>query len=565
VPASHQVQSESVTSSDAALLIRWHPRGLLLRVIFLALLFTSELTVISIFLDGASLTGFRGLAGGIRDWGPWLLRAIVGLSALVVTFLWLKHRAALERISRELEEVPVAWGTLGLHAAAMAAFAALSAKLYGGSPPGSPNLLAGGWLIAGMAGIAFGAQAMLPWRYWLRLLETGGRLWAYASVAILLACVAGNISRLLWQPASYVTFTLVRLLLKPFMAGLFADPALLALGTRRFGVIIAPECSGLEGAGLILAFGAVWLLLFRRECRFPQSLALVLVGVVVLFLVNSVRIAALILIGDAGAPRIAMGGFHSQAGWILFNAVSVAFCLTIRSVPWFNAHGVNAHPRQHVARPRTAANPTAAYLIPFLAILAAGMVATAASSGFEWLYPLRMVAAAAALWVFRKRYATLNWRVSWWGAAAGVVVCLVWIAVDRFLNGSSPEHGAPSALLAVSAPVRTAWIVLRALAAVTTVPLAEELAFRGFLMRRFMTPNFESISPRGVTWFAILASSMVFGLLNGRLWVAGVFAGLLFALVFKRKGSMGDAVAAHATANALRAAYVLFYGQWHSW
>jgi hypothetical protein len=160
----------------------------------------------------------------------------------------------------------------------MAAFAALSAKLYGGSQPGSPNLLAAGWLIAGMAGIAFGAQAMLPWRYWLSLLKTGGRLWAYASVAILLACVAGNISRLLWQPASYVTFTLVRLLLKPFMAGLFADPALLALGTRRFGVIIAPECSGLEGAGLILAFGAVWVLLFRRECRFPQSLALVLVG-----------------------------------------------------------------------------------------------------------------------------------------------------------------------------------------------------------------------------------------------------------------------------------------------
>jgi exosortase E/protease (VPEID-CTERM system) len=532
----------------------------LLRAVFLALLFTSELTVISIFLDGSSLAGFRGLAGVIRDWGPWLLRAIVGVSALIATFVWLKHRAALERISRELEEAPVAWGTLGFHAAAMAAFAALSTKLYGGSPLVSPNLLAAGWFIAGTAGIAFGAHAMLPWKYWLSLLATGGRLWAYASVAILLACVAGNMSRLLWQPASYVTFTLVRFLLKPFVAGLFTNPALLQLGTDRFRVIIAPECSGLEGAGLILAFGTVWLLLFHHECRFPQSLALVPAGVVVLFLLNAVRIAALVLIGDAGAQQIALGGFHSQAGWILFNAVAVAFCLTIRSVPWFTAH-----PRQHVAQPIAAANPTGAYLIPFLAILAAGMVARAASGGFEWLYPLRMVAAAAALWFFRKRYANLNWQVSWFGVAAGVVVFLVWIALDRFLNGSSPEHGAPSALLAASAPARTAWIALRAVAAVTTVPLAEELAFRGFLLRRFISSDFEAISPRGVTWFAILASSVLFGLLHGGLWIAGVFAGLLFALVFKRKGSMGGAVAAHATANALLAAYVLFYGQWHLW
>ncbi len=41
---------------------------------------------------------------------------------------------------------------------------------------------------------------------------------------------------------------------------------------------------------------------------------------------------------------------------------------------------------------------------------------------------------------------------------------------------------------------------------------------------------------------------------------SGVFEGLLFPLAFKRKGSMGGAVAAQATADALLAAYVLFYG-----
>src|ERR1019366_573388 len=98
-----------------------------------------------------------------------------------------------------------------------------------------------------------------------------------------------------------------------------------------------------------------------------------------------------------------------------------------------------------------------------------------------------------------------------------------------------------------------------------SVPLAEELAFRGFLLRRFISPDFEAISPQEVTWFAILASSVMFGLLHGRLWIAGLFAGLLFTIVLKRPGSMGGAVAAHAVANAMLAAYVLFFGQWHLW
>ena len=149
--------------------------------------------------------------------------------------------------------------------------------------------------------------------------------------------------------------------------------------------------------------------------------------------------------------------------------------------------------------------------------------------------------------------------------ASGVGVFLAWIAIDRLWNGASSGVGEPSALLAASPFVRTAWIALRAAAAITTVPLAEELAFRGFLMRRFMSADFETISLQRVTWFALIASSVVFGLLHGGLWIAGIFAGLVFGLVLKRKGSMGDAVAAHALANAMLAAYVLYYGKWQLW
>ena len=127
-----------------------------------------------------------------------------------------------------------------------------------------------------------------------------------------------------------------------------ADPVAMFIRTQHFRVFIAPECSGLEGVGLMLAFGITLLWLFREECRFPQSLILLPAGVVLLFLLNSVRIAALVLIGNAGARQIAVGGFHSQAGWMLFNSVALGFAVAARSLPWFSTR----QPRRRPPNPR---------------------------------------------------------------------------------------------------------------------------------------------------------------------------------------------------------------------
>jgi membrane protease YdiL (CAAX protease family) len=54
-------------------------------------------------------------------------------------------------------------------------------------------------------------------------------------------------------------------------------------------------------------------------------------------------------------------------------------------------------------------------------------------------------------------------------------------------------------------------------------------------------------------------------MLHGRLWIAGALAGLIYAFALLRRGRIGDAVAAHATTNALLAAWVLCFNQWHLW
>jgi exosortase E/protease (VPEID-CTERM system) len=330
------------------------------------------------------------------------------------------------------------------------------------------------------------------------------------------------------------------------------------IGTDRFSAIVSPECSGLEGAALLLIFGVLWLILFRQDTRFPQSLLLLPAAVLVLFLLNSVRIAAFIVIGHAGARDVAAKGFHSQAGWIAFNLVAFGFSAAARRLSWFS----KSAPELAAAGEATY-NPAAAYLVPFLVILAARMISRAVSGNFEWFYACGFFAALAALWLLRRRYADLSWRFGGTAAAGGLLVFILWIALDRFTGAR--QTGMPAPLAAASPLPRVTWIALRALAATFTVPIAEELAFRGFLLRRLVDAHFEAVPFRTWTWFALLASSLAFGAMHGDRWLAGTVAGAVYAAAVIRTGRLGEAMAAHAITNALLAAYVLLYGQWQFW
>jgi CAAX prenyl protease-like protein len=143
-----------------------------------------------------------------------------------------------------------------------------------------------------------------------------------------------------------------------------------------------------------------------------------------------------------------------------------------------------------------------------------------------------------------------------------MAVFLLWLALDR---SAHVDNGIATGLAALSAPGRIAWLSCRTLAAVVTVPLAEELAFRGFLLRRLISADFESVDFRRFTYFAVLVSSVAFGFMHGDRWLAGTLAGLLYAAVMLRRGSIVDAVVAHATTNGLLAAWVLIGGNWYLW
>jgi len=209
-----------------------------------------------------------------------------------------------------------------------------------------------------------------------------------------------------------------------------------------------------------------------------------------------------------------------------------------------------------------AMNPTAAYLMPLLAILAAGMIAHALSGGFEFLYSLRFFGALAALWLYRRYYRGLDLSATWRGPAVGIAVFCFWILIAVFI---SPHASEPTALSSLSAPLRALWIAGRVLATICTVPIAEELAYRGYLMRRFVGPAFESIPLTAVRWPALALSALVFGIGHGGMWVAGTAAGLAYGALAIRTNRLGECIVAHATTNVLLAAYVLLFHQWQFW
>jgi CAAX prenyl protease-like protein len=194
--------------------------------------------------------------------------------------------------------------------------------------------------------------------------------------------------------------------------------------------------------------------------------------------------------------------------------------------------------------------------------MATSMVTSAFSSGFDMLYPLRVVAIAIVLYYYRKSYNGLGWKWSWQAPIIGIAVFIMWILLEP--NVDSSKTALSQGLAELTSGSAAVWLIFRVFGSVITVPLAEELAFRGYLIRKLISKDFENVPLGQFTWLSFLLTSLLFGLLHER-WFAGTLAGMGYALALYRRGQLGDAVIAHMTTNALIAIFVLTQERWSLW
>ena len=500
-------------------------------------------------------------------------------------FLGLGHL----RIKEFKENLPIGWALFLAHVMCFAAYVAGTLAVLRGSVVPAPFFLFGLGCVH-LASMGLLLLAFVPARAWVEAVRRTGKLWMWACAGALVAWLPRTPEQhLLWKWPEYwpvrwlqgVTYGMVRTVLGWWLPNVTGDVSNFTIGSGQFIAQVNDSCSGVEGLVLVLLFTGIWLFFFRREIRFPQALVLVPVALGTMWVLNVFRIAALIVVGVRWGGEAAVYGFHSEAGWIAFTAVALGFSLAMLRVPGMRKDGTGPEVASTGSKVPTAgaewasraeiageSAATPAYLVPFLAIIAASFISRlawgGAGTGFEALYGLRFVAAGVALWAFRGELRKLDWRFGWIGPAVGAAVFVVWVAPEMWGKGSGPS-GLGTALAALPAWERLGWLAVRVTAAVVTVPMAEELAFRGYLARRLMDREFDQVAFAALGAVPIAVSSLAFGSMHGSQWAVGIVAGVAYVLVVKRTGRIGDAVAAHATSNLLLAVWVLGRADWGMW
>src|SRR5262249_18102373 len=235
------------------------------------------------------------------------------------------------------------WGRyLALHLLAFSALWVASRSVFGGhlEDAVSPSALVAAWVGCGLATVGLWTRAMLPFSA-LAELVAGARKVLFAGVAFGLAAYgAAATTDLWWRPLGYLTLRVaVGLLHLAGVAPTVVDPDEFIVALGEFVIQIRSPCSGYQGIGLLWIFLAGYFWLFRARLRFPQVLLLVPIGTVVVWLVNAVRIAALILIGAYLSPDVAGGGFHHNAGALLFCGVALGLPPPSHRMPFLDAEG----------------------------------------------------------------------------------------------------------------------------------------------------------------------------------------------------------------------------------
>nr|WP_255699778.1 exosortase E/protease, VPEID-CTERM system [Ruegeria alba] len=406
-------------------------------------------------------------------------------------------------------------------------------------------------LLAGAVLATTGALFLLvPRRQMFGLLREGGAgLALVVLVAALIPDLADALAPFWWAFRGLIlaTFYGVAVVLAALGFHVVLTPEVATIGTEDFFVEMAGTCSGIEGFALTTGFFVIYSVLMRDTLRLGRFWLIVFpLALLVSWVFNVLRIAALIAIGARISPELAVNGFHSFAGWLFFTLLALGVIWVVQSRPSLHRASVVA-PR---SEPRTAFrhDTNAALIAPFIVFMLSGLLVQSLWQSPALGYPLQVALMAVALWLFRKPLLAFDRRLDPIALLAGVAVGVGWLLTFR----GGP---APAGLSDLTGAALAGWVLCRILGTTLLVPVIEEAFFREYLLRLLNGP---------APWqraLAVVVTSLSFALLHGRVVEAGL-AGLIFAWIAMRKGRLSDAVAAHAVANGIIALTALITGDW---
>lgn len=208
-------------------------------------------------------------------------------------------------------------------------------------------------------------------------------------------------------------------------------------------------------------------------------------------------------------------------------------------------------------------HPWLPYAAPFLLFVALTGLQGQVPGGVAWVYPVKTVLTGLLILGLRR------WLVPGgdWSVVAstvtGVVVLVLWILPD----GHYPLLGTPTEFDPFAHFTRAqafVWIAFRLVGTALIVPIVEEFFWRGFLIRWLVKADFRSVPMGTFTWYSFLATSVLFAVEHFH-WLPGLFAGVVYNLLWYRTRSLKACILAHAVTNLGLGIWVLATGQWRFW
>jgi uncharacterized protein len=214
---------------------------------------------------------------------------------------------------------------------------------------------------------------------------------------------------------------------------------------------------------------------------------------------------------------------------------------------------------------------TAGYVAPFLAFVAVMAAEKALIPNSQLLYPIRFAVVLAAILLLSRPYLRSRPSMPFASIAVGVAVFLIWVAPDRLFHYrhfwlfENPITGMVSSSIGGDLKLTWWFVPIRTLGTVVTVPIAEELFWRGWLMRWWIDPHFEKVPLGKYVPSAFWIVAILFASEHGPYWDVGLIAGVIYNWWLIHTKNLADCILAHAVTNALLAAWVVATGAWQYW
>ncbi len=219
-----------------------------------------------------------------------------------------------------------------------------------------------------------------------------------------------------------------------------------------------------------------------------------------------------------------------------------------------------------------------AYVGPLFVFLAIGALGAAvewlfsgstfwmASQTRYWVCPLQTVVTGVVLIRWWKPYQLRPPHRAWFAILIGVIALLVWIAPQEVFGIAPRRDGFDPSFFGSEVWAYYLNTGMRFFRLVIIVPLAEEIFWRGFLLRYLIDDDFMDVPIGAFSWlsFAIVTGGFCIEHTFPD-WPAAIITGMLFNAVAYYTRSLSACVLTHAVTNLILGIYVMRSGQWGFW